>query len=100
MVICDVATPRDISEAVVKEKKNAVVIKGGIVKLPGNQTLELGGLDMDPRNVYACMAETLILGMTGMHTHFSYGALMPARVRQIRGLAKIHGFSFDIQIAE
>ena len=100
VVICDVATPRDISEAVVKEKKNAVVIKGGIVKLPGNQTLELGGLDMDPRNVYACMAETLILGMTGMHTHFSYGALMPARVRQIRGLAKIHGFSFDIQIAE
>ena len=97
VIICDIATPQDVSSDVISEKPNAVVIEGGVIKLPRQQTMDIGGMELDKGNVYACMAETIILGMTGMNSHFSYGPLIPAKVRQIRDLARIHGFTFDIQ---
>ncbi|PCK07436.1 MAG: hypothetical protein COA42_14275 [Alteromonadaceae bacterium] len=100
VIICDVATPGDVSPSVISQKPNALVINGGVIALPKQQTVEIQGVALDDGNVYACMAETIILGMSGMNANFSHGALQPAKVRQIRELAKRHGFVFSVQISK
>jgi len=38
--------------------------------------------------VYACLAETITLGLTGRTTHFSMGALRKAQVLEVLDLAE------------
>jgi acetylornithine/succinyldiaminopimelate/putrescine aminotransferase/predicted amino acid dehydrogenase len=97
VVICDVAVPHDVDPSMMQEKPNVTLIQGGQMTLPGGQHLETGVMSLPRGHIYACMAETIILGLSGMYNHFSYGPLLPAKVRQIRDLAKLHGFTFDIK---
>ncbi len=91
-IICDISVPEDVAESVSKERPKVIVLKGGRVSLPENQKLNLQGLSLEQGQVYACMAETLILGLAGYRQHFSYGALEKSKVKQIRVLSKQHGF--------
>ena len=39
------------------------------------------------------MAETILLGLTGIREHYSYGRITKVQVKKIQEIAKIHGFS-------
>ncbi|OQY36670.1 MAG: shikimate dehydrogenase, partial [Anaerolineaceae bacterium 4572_5.2] len=63
-VVCDVARPRDISRQVIEERKDVLVIEGGMVKVPGHANFNFD-FGFPPKMVYACMAETMILALEG-----------------------------------
>ena len=95
VVVCDVAVPRDVHDSVLDQRPRATVLKGGVVRAPLGQPLAIGGMNLPPGEVYGCLAETLLMGLAGIGEDFSYGALDPMRIRRIRDLALLHGFTLD-----
>ncbi|MBI3268967.1 MAG: aminotransferase class III-fold pyridoxal phosphate-dependent enzyme [Planctomycetes bacterium] len=95
VVVCDVATPRDVSPAVLAERPHAVVLKGGLVRAPLGQTPEIPGMHLASGLLYGCMGESILLGFTGISENYSFGRLSASRVRWIRDLAALHGFSIE-----
>ena len=92
VVICDVSLPTDVAPAVAIERPNTYVIQGGVVRLPYNDDFFVAGIPLDHGHVYACMAETLLMGLEGMTTHGSYGRISPEWVQQTNMMADKHGF--------
>ena len=91
-VICDVARPRDVSRRVAQERKDVLVIEGGVVQFPpdANFNFDFG---FPPGTSYACMAETMLLALEGRYESFSLGRdLTVAQVDEISALADKHGF--------
>jgi hypothetical protein len=86
-VICDVALPSDVCGGIVLARPNAHIIRGGIVRLPFNDDLTLSGLNLPAGRVFACIAETLLMGLAGIHTHGSYGEISGGQVEQLLQLA-------------
>ena len=72
-----------------------MVLEGGLLRAPLGQSLDLRGVPLEPGAVYGCLAETMILGLAGIREHFSYGRLLPDRVRRIAQLARVHGFKIE-----
>ena len=91
-VVCDVARPRDISRQVVEERKDVLVIEGGMVEVPGRPNFNFD-FGFPPKMVYACMAETMILALEGRYENFTIGRnISLEQVTEIAALAKKHGF--------
>jgi len=93
VVVCDVAVPADASPDLGVEKPMATVIRGGLVKLPRNDDFVIAGLDLDPGYAYACMAETLLMGLEGVCEPVSFGPIKPEGVRWALEAARKHGFA-------
>ncbi|MCL4423940.1 MAG: shikimate dehydrogenase [Firmicutes bacterium] len=91
-VVCDVSRPRDVSRRVVDERKDVLVIEGGVVEVPGDVDFHFN-FGFPPKTSYACMAETMMLAMEGRYENFSLGRDMTvAQIDEINRLAKKHGF--------
>lgn len=91
-VVCDVARPRDVSIAVQKQRKDVLVIEGGVIKVPGpvNFNFDFG---FPPGLAYACMAETMILALEERWECYSLGRdLSITGVEEIKRLAQKHNF--------
>jgi predicted amino acid dehydrogenase len=77
-----------------------MVIKGGVVRLPCNSDLIIPGVPLAPGHVFACMAETLLMGLEDVAGHGSYGPLTTARVHWALDMADKHGFTLaELQTA-
>jgi acetylornithine/succinyldiaminopimelate/putrescine aminotransferase/predicted amino acid dehydrogenase len=101
VVICDVAVPQDIDSSVRRERPEAILLRGGIVRAPLGQRLGIPAMDLDGGEIYGCLAETLLLGFVRHAGHYSYGQLSAWRVRQAREWAALHGFEIaEKEIAE
>lgn len=96
VVINDIAVPSDVDATVFKEKDNVLVIKGGIVKLPCDPDFTISGIPLEPGHAFACMSETILLGLSGIREHFSYGKITTSQVETIRNIAKKHGFTWGM----
>lgn len=92
VVICDISLPYDVAEAVYSERPDVLVIRGGVIRLPHNEDFIIAGLPLETGHVYACMAETLLMGLEGMTSHGSYGAVTPDGVNWALAMAEKHGF--------
>ena len=91
-VVCDVSRPRSVSRRVADERDDVLVIEGGVVEAPGAADF---GFDFGfpPGQVYACMAETMVLALEGRYESFSLGREISLdRVKEIAKLARKHGF--------
>ncbi len=97
VVICDVAVPQDVDSAVQRERPRALVIRGGMVRAPLGQQVEMPAMRLDGGQLWGCLAETILLGFTRQQGHFSYGELTAANVRRIRALAAEHGFEIELK---
>jgi len=92
-VILDIARPRDVSRKVAEERKDVLVIEGGVIKVPGDHVDFHFNFGFPPGLAFACMAETMILALEGTYESFSLGREYSAeRVRRICELAEKHGF--------
>jgi predicted amino acid dehydrogenase len=96
VVICDIAVPGDVSPDVTKQRPDVTIIEGGVVRLPRNPEFTIAGLSLPPGNAYACIAETLLMGLEGERDHGSYGAVTVNGVRRLLELAKKHGFEYAL----
>jgi predicted amino acid dehydrogenase len=91
-VVCDVATPPDVSPRVAQERGDVSVIGGGVVNVPGE--VDFGFNFGLPRGkAYACMAETMVLALEDRYESFSLGKQIQVdKVHEIAQLARKHGF--------
>ena len=91
-VVCDVARPRDVSQSVVEQRDDVLVIEGGIVQVPGPVDFDFD-FGFPPRMAYACMAETITLALEGRYESFTLGKDIQVKlVKEIAALAERHGF--------
>ena len=95
VLINDIAVPRDVDKSVAEHMDNVKVICGGVVGLPYNPDFSLPGMLLQPGYVYACAAEAILLGLSGIQDNYSLGAIKPFQVKEVAGLAKIHGFELN-----
>lgn len=95
VVVSDVAIPGDVHKDVTRHLNNVRLIRGGVVQLPNNPDFDLPGMLLNKGEVYACAAETLLLGLAGIKSDFSKGAIGTRQIREIEALAKLHGFELD-----
>lgn len=93
VVICDISLPYDVAAEVQAERPDVVVIHGGVVRLPCNEDFVIGGLPLKRGHVYACIAETLLMGLEGKSSHGSFGQVRPEGVEQALAMAEKHGFT-------
>lgn len=91
-IVCDVAQPPNIPHDVGSIRPDVTVFDGGIVRLPAGSDygVEYG---LAPGLTYACMAETMLLSLSGEYELRSIGtALDIANVRRLGVLADRYGF--------
>ncbi len=92
-VVCDVARPRNVSEKVYEQRRDVLVIDGGVIEVPGEVNFNFN-FGFPPGYAEACIAETMILALERRYEPYTLGLDIRAdRVREIRELAKKHGFS-------
>lgn len=105
-VVCDVARPRDVSVRVAKERKDVLVIEGGVVAVPGdvNFNFEFG---FPERTAYACMSETIMLALDKRYESFTLGKeVSVAQAEETQTIAARHGFhlagfrSFELAVTD
>jgi predicted amino acid dehydrogenase len=93
-IICDVSIPHNLSDDDLATRPDLTCIRGGVVSTPHNESLDgRARAYLDQGQVYACMAESIILGLEGEYDHYSYGDLSKSNVDRILALAEKHGFS-------
>lgn len=106
-LVCDISRPRNVSNVNNLERKDVLVIDGGIVRPPGKDVNFNFYFGLDKALAYACMAETMILALEGKFESYSIGGdLSFDKVKEIGLLGKKHGFqlakviSFDKEVSE
>lgn len=93
VIVCDVAVPADVSAEVAYEKPLTTVMRGGLVRLPHNEDFVIAGLDLEPGYSFACMAETLLMGLESVTESVSFGPIKAEGVQWALEAAKKHGFA-------
>lgn len=86
-VILDISMPSNIDPAVFKERPDVAAYHGSLAQLPEGQALATGWMPLPSGQTYACLAETITLGLSGREGHYSLGALRKGQVVEILELA-------------
>lgn len=105
-VICDISRPKNVSEKLLEDRKDVLVIEGGIVKPPGDVDFHFS-FGLPPGLAYACIAETMLLTLEERYENYSIGGnISVGKAEEMGQLAKKHGFrlaelmSFNKKISE
>ncbi|WIJ23904.1 hypothetical protein [Devosia sp. RR2S18] len=85
-VVLDDTVPRNTDEGLLKSRPDVTIIDGGLVEIPG---FDLKGcsIGLAPKLAYACLAETMLLALSGHRGHFSIGAPEVHQAEHLLGLA-------------
>ena len=95
VAICDLAIPPDVGAAVHAARPDVLTVQGGVVRLPHNDSFRIPGFSIAKGHVFACMAETMLMGLEGVRSHGSYGPITPDDVCKALSLADKHGFGLQ-----
>jgi fatty aldehyde-generating acyl-ACP reductase len=91
-VVCDVARPRDVAEAVAESRDDVLVIDGGVVQVPGSVDFHFD-FGLPAGQSLACMAETMILALEGRYEDYTIGKnITVGQVTEMAEMAERHGF--------
>ncbi len=92
-VVCDVAVPNNVRPGLALERPDIDYQQGGIVATPHGESLHPSARSfLGEGELFACMAETAVLGLAGFERHYSHGPIDRRQVREIEALAGLHGF--------
>ena len=91
-IVCDVAVPADVDPALGAQRPDIRIVRGGAVLLPERRGRDFTLGNLPPDTVYACMGETILLGLEGHRHDFSVGAVQARRVEAVLARARYHGF--------
>ena len=89
----DQAPTDDPGEHASAAKLDAHLSDGELVTIRKEADFHIGGVPLPHEPAFACMAETLLLGLMGVRENFSYGPIEPSKVRQVMAWAGINGFA-------
>jgi acetylornithine/succinyldiaminopimelate/putrescine aminotransferase/predicted amino acid dehydrogenase len=91
-IVCDIAVPGTVRSDTAAQRPDVLLIRGGIVGLPGGEDLGIPGFPLPAGQTYACMAEGILLGMEGARDRAFTGSLTVNHVRRVEEWAVRHGF--------
>lgn len=91
-VVCDMSRPSNTSHRIREERPDVLVIDGGVVEIPNK--LDMGTYFGFPQGViYACMAETIMLGLADKFENTSIGHQLDGEILDyLRDAAQGFGF--------
>ncbi len=91
-VVCDIARPLDVGEAVERARPDVLVLEGGLVELPG--AADLGwDFGLPPGTAFACMCEPMMFALEQQYELARVGVDMPHDLlTTLRSWAELHGF--------
>lgn len=91
-IICDVSVPSATETSIIQKRKDVLYFTGGIVKLPNQEAIRIPDYPLPAGQVFACMAETMLLGLSEIRENFSFGDLKIKNIELIDFLGDHHGF--------
>jgi predicted amino acid dehydrogenase len=62
-IVYDISVPQNVVKDNLMDERGIKILEGGLVKLPQNQFLPFDHFPLEKGSVFACMAETMILGL-------------------------------------
>jgi predicted amino acid dehydrogenase len=92
-IVIDLAVPGDVHGSVIRERPNARVIRGGVIRTPCDPDWSVPGIPLERGEMFACMTETVLMGLERVESHGSFGSLSTDRVLQTLAMAHKHGFT-------
>jgi acetylornithine/succinyldiaminopimelate/putrescine aminotransferase/predicted amino acid dehydrogenase len=95
-IVYDVSIPVSCTQELINNAKNIKVLLGGIVALPNNEKIDIKGFPLDGGELFACMAETLLIGLEGIKGNYSYGSLNINQIAEIDEIAEANGFGLKM----
>ncbi len=94
-IILDDTQPRNTDPALSRERPDVLIVDGGLVSIPGVQVNAHIGLPQG--HSYACLAETMLLGLAGHTGHFSIGTPGSEEISTVaRHADRYSHFGFDL----
>ncbi len=95
-IICDLSIPKNVPFEVYRDRKDILLIEGGLVKCPGNPNFNFFYGPAANNTTYACVAETIILSLEKVYESFSLGGnVTTEKVELISKLGRENGFIVD-----
>lgn len=91
-IVYDISVPLNSTEELIHNNRNIKVIMGGVVQLPYDQTITMRAYPLGIGEAFACISETILLGLENKICNFSYGNLHPSQVNYMDSLGAKHGF--------
>jgi predicted amino acid dehydrogenase len=80
--------PSNVDASVFQRRPDVKAYHGALAQLPNGQTLTTDWMPLPTGQIYACLAETITLGLSGRSGHYSMGALRKQQVLEILDLAE------------
>ncbi len=93
-VVYDISVPVNCTKELINNNLNIKVILGGIVQLPNKELFPMKGYPLGKGESFACISETILLGMENFNGNFSFGNLIPEQIEAIKRIGKRHNFKF------
>ncbi|KUL53970.1 pyridoxalphosphate dependent aminotransferase, class III [Streptomyces sp. NRRL F-4489] len=91
-VVCDIAVPNNAVADLAERRPDLAYMLGGIVATPNGESLHhTARAFLEAGQLFACMAETALMGLAGIDRHYSYGNITRRQVLDIAALADAHG---------
>ncbi|GHF69058.1 hypothetical protein GCM10010218_58020 [Streptomyces mashuensis] len=91
-VVCDIAVPNNAVPGLTEQRPDLAYMLGGIVATPNGESLHPSARAfLEAGQLFACMAETALMGLAGIDRHYSYGNISRRQVIDIAALAEAHG---------
>ncbi|OKP01819.1 aminotransferase class III-fold pyridoxal phosphate-dependent enzyme [Xenorhabdus eapokensis] len=95
-IVCDISVPHNLSDEDVLSRPDIKILRGGIVQTPHNDSLDNRvRAYLKEGQIYACMAETILLGLEEYQGNFSYGNISADQVIDIMAIARKHNFTLS-----
>jgi acetylornithine/succinyldiaminopimelate/putrescine aminotransferase/predicted amino acid dehydrogenase len=91
-IVYDISVPLNSSDELIHNTRNIKVIMGGVVELPYNQTITMRAYPLGKGEAFACISETILLGLEDKICNYSYGNLHPVQVLEMDKMGAKHGF--------
>jgi acetylornithine/succinyldiaminopimelate/putrescine aminotransferase/predicted amino acid dehydrogenase len=91
-ILCDVSIPCSTDFEVIEKRPDVFFFTGGVVRLPNGERIDTPGFPLALGNVFACMAETMVMGLSGIRESLSCGAVELDTIRFVEALARYHNF--------
>jgi len=91
-LVCDVARPPNVADAVIPGQ-TALVFDGGLIQPPFE--VDLGAFQTLPKNLcWGCLGETMLLALAGETRDYSIGSRLSLEdADHLAQLAEVHGFA-------
>ncbi|MCD6217336.1 serine carboxypeptidase [bacterium] len=98
-VVLDVARPPDVSKEQAERRDDVLIIESGEIRIPGEVDWGVN-IGMPPNIAYACLAETILLAVSGRFESYTLGRELDIeKIRKIGELAIQNGFELSEPIS-